>query len=172
MTARLTEAAQNLIIAELRLKLPNTLRDVQADWGDNLVSLEPPPFGSYFIYPQAQGYACPAIFVIDEGMDLRLDAMKSNFINGDASINVSMKVEDRDEFLTTKKAQRYQSALFEILNLAELDSADNLVKLKVTVKRLRQSPLYTIKNAEQDSTKTYYKEIALELKVDFFESFT
>jgi len=167
----LAEEAINLIVSTIQTNIASALSSVSAYWNDGLVTMEPPPSGSYFIYPKAHGYQCPAIFVIDEGPhDFRQAENQSNFINARMAINVSVKIEDQTADTITIKAWRYASALHQILDQANLASSDGTVKIVVKVKRMKPGGLYTLANDESDSTAQFFKEYELYCDVDFFEA--
>jgi hypothetical protein len=166
----LAEAAVCLIVDTIKANIQLALQDVRVYWSDGKVTTEVPPTESYFIYPKAQGYRCPAIFVIDEGTDFRLSTTNSNFINALMSINVSVKIEDKDAYKLALKAWRYASALHAILEQANLVSPDNTVSIKIKVKRSKPGPLYTIENDDPDTSAQFFKEYELFCDVEFYEN--
>lgn len=171
MARRLSEEATILTLDYLKANIATALAAVRTDRADAKVTTEPPPTNSYFVYPKAHGYKCPAIFVIDDGMDFRQPETKANFVNSKFSLVVSVKVEDKDLEKLTFKAWRYQAALHQLLDLTELASSDNLVKLNIVVSSIKPSGIYTIPNAEPDSTATFFKEVTLRCTVNYFEGF-
>jgi hypothetical protein len=167
----LAEAAVDLIVTAIQTNITAALANVRSYWHDGEVTTESPPTGSYFIYPKARGYRCPAIFVIDEGPhDFRQSELKSNFVNAKLSINVSVKIEDKDAYKLTLKAWRYASALHQILEQATLVSSDNTVKIVVIVKRAKPGPLYAVENDDSDQTAAFFKEYVFYCDVEFYEA--
>lgn len=167
----LAEAAVGLIKDAIKANITDALAQVRSYWHDGKVTTEVPPTESYFIYPNAHGYRCPAIFIIDQGPhDFRQGSTQSNFINASLSINVSVKIEDRDAYKLTLKAWRYASALHSILEQANLVSSDKTVKIVVKVVRMKPGPLYTLANDEADSTAQFFKEYELYCDVEFYEN--
>lgn len=166
----LSEAAICLIIDTIKANIGQALADVRTYWADGKVTTEVPPQNSYFIYPSAQGYRCPAIFVIDDNTDFRQSVVNANFINASMSINVTVKVEDKDQYKLALKSWRYASALHSILDQANLVNSDNAVKLVVRVRRLKPGPMYTIPNDDADTTAQFFKEYELSCDVDFYEN--
>ena len=167
----LAEAAVGLIIDNIQANIAAALSNIRNYWDDSQVTTELPPTESYFIYPKAQGYQCPAIFVIDEGPhDFRQADAQANFICARMVINVSVKVEDQDARRLTIKAWRYASALHSILEQANLVMSDNSVKIVVKVKRIKPGPLYTIENDDANTTAQFFKEYGLFCEVEFWEN--
>lgn len=169
-SAKLSEVAVDLVTQAIRDNLELALTEVGTDRGWD-VTLETPPTPSYFIYPKAHGYRCPAIFVIDGGMDMRLSEMQSNFVNASLKMIVSVKVEDQDLDKITRKAWRYQAALFKVLNQIDIANSDNTVKLNVKVRSIKPSEIWTIKPEQPDELASFFKEYQLELLVDHYENF-
>jgi hypothetical protein len=167
----LAEAATCLILDTIKANIQTALGEVRNYWSDGKVTTEIPPTESYFIYPKAQGYRCPAIWVIDEGTNFRLSETQSNFINALMSINVSVKIEDKDAYKLALKAWRYASALHAILDQANLVSPDNAVSIKIKVKSTKPGPLYAIENSDPDTTAQFFKEYELFCDVEFYENF-
>lgn len=135
------------------------------------VTTESPSSESYFPYFKAHGYRCPAIFVVDDGMDFRQSETKANFINAMFSVNVSVKVEDKTMDLLTVKAWRYQAALHSLLDQTTLATQDGKVNLVSRVRKIEPDGPYTYGNDEADETATFFKEYMLKLDVEFFENF-
>ncbi len=174
MARHLTETALTLITDLIKKEIGGALQKIRTIRPDNTVTTEIPPTESYFNYPEAHGYRCPAIFVIDKpnvGMDFRQGEIGANHINALLNIDVSVKVEDRLKRLLVLKALRYQAALHQILDQTPLASSDGKVKLYSRVKRIVPSGLYTYTEDEKDTKAVFYFEYRLELEVDFFENF-
>jgi hypothetical protein len=166
---RLTEETVGLIISHIQTNIAQALTDVRADRPDNQVVTEIP--ASYFNYENAHGYQTPAIFVICETFDFKLDQYQANYINADAKINVSVLVEDKDKNNLTVKTWRYQSALHQLLAQTQLQSTDNKVKLTIKVMNATFSPLYS-KVRNKDSVEAVFrKEVLLECEVNHQENY-
>lgn len=166
---RLTEEAVGLIIAYIQSNIATALTDVRVDRPDNAVVTEVPQ--SYFNYENAHGYTAPAIFVICEEFDFKLDEYRANYINADARINVSALVEDIDKNSLTIKTWRYQSALHELLAQTQLQSSDNRVKLTIKVKKATFSPLYSKVKNKESTEAVFRKEVLLECEVNHRENY-
>ena len=168
----LSEEAVNLILTSIKTNIAPALASIRSYWDDGTVTTEPPPTSSYFIYPKAQGYRCPAIWVVDEGTDFRKSETKANFIDALMSINVSVKVEDKDQYKLAIKCWRYVSALYSILEESNLVSSDGAVKIVVKVNRVKAGPMYTIENDDPDVTAQFFKEYELFCDVEFYQGFS
>jgi hypothetical protein len=166
----LTEAAIFMIQDRIKSEITLALSKVRTYYHDGQVTTESPSNESYFIYPKAQGYRCPAIYVEDAGFDFRQGETKANFVNAKASINVSFKVEDKDQYKLTLKCFRYISAMHQILEQANIVNADKSVKLVVQVKSVKPGPMYTLTESEPDSTAQFFKEYVFYCDVDFYEN--
>ena len=171
MARKLTETDLKLIMAYIKANIATALAAIRVDRADPIVTTEPPPSESYFIFQKAKGYRCPAIFVEDAGMDFRQAEKKANHINALSSINVTVKVQDRKKYLLTIKALRYQAALHQLLDQTPLANSDGTVKLYLRVKRIKPSGLYTYDNSEEDDTADFFFEYMLELAVEHVENF-
>lgn len=168
---KLTETTVNLINDYLQTNIATALTNVRTERNDPIVTTEPPR--EYFIYPRAHGYRPPAIFIICEAFDFRLET-GPNFINGLAKINVTALVEDIDRTRVTIKCWRYQAALSQLLDNTQLTSSDNLVRIVTKQVRHSFSPLYTdmkVKNPE-DPGVVFRQEVAIELEVEHYENKT
>lgn len=160
-TRHLTESAVNLIISTLKANIAAALADIRINRNDNTISMEVPK--DYFIYPKAQGYKAPAVFVIGDNIDFRKRELGANHINCTIRVNLTVLVEDRDADRITKKAYRYQSALSEVLDQQGLTTADNEFKMWVVIQRAAYSPLYSNATDVGQTDAVYRKEVSLEL---------
>jgi hypothetical protein len=169
MTANnLSEIAVDLITAQIKANIPDALAEVRTSRDDAYVTTEPPL--SYFDYPHAYAYRSPAIFVIVENIDFRLDR-GPNCISAKLKVNVNVVVEDKDMSRLTAKAYRYQAALNRVLQQTRLTSSDNSVVYIVKVIRAEYSPIYTNAQAAGDPTGVFRKEVLLECEVENYENF-
>jgi len=170
MSARkLLEGDVNLILAEIKAKMPAALAAVRADRLDPKVTTEKPE--SYFTFERAQGFKTPAIFVIGEDMDFRQAERGANHINALSTVNVSVLVEERNQELLTKKVYRYCSALHEILEQANLSSDDGKLQIFVRVAKMEMSAIYTDSDNPNDPRAVFRKEAFLALNVDHIENY-
>lgn len=156
-----------LISSYIKSNIAASLANVRGLWNDAKVTTEPPQ--DYFIYQKPQGYRLPAVFVIHQQMDFRIAEQKANFINGKSQIDVSVVVEDKDEFLLTIKAFRYQQALHQVLDQAQIISGDNNLKLIVVVYRHTFSPHWAAKEDGSDDVN-FRREVVLECQVEHLEN--
>lgn len=165
---RLTEGAVNLIIDYIKANIGAALDSVAAQVGVPHMTIENPK--KYFIYPKAQGYEVPAIFIISNDFDFKIAENQANMINATIKIMVSAVVEDQDEEILTYKAWRYQSALHTVLNLADINSLDGKLSLKSVVYHMDGSLNYQDTNAPS-SGGVFRKEVILRCQVEHRENF-
>jgi hypothetical protein len=168
-TLWLAEKTVDLIQSAVQTNIASALGAVVSLRGDGYVSAEAPSTQSYFIYGAAKAFRAPAIFTIIDSFDLRNIDRGSNFISANASIMVSVVVEDRDLKRLTHKAFRYQAALHSILHLTSLTSVDSKVRLESRVARVLFSPEYTDAQSKDVPPGVFRKEVALHLDVEHYE---
>lgn len=166
----LAEIAVDLIEAHIKANIGTALTEVRTARADAFVTTEVPQ--SYFIYPKPTpwGYRCPAVFVIVENIDFKLDRGQ-NHINSRMKINVAVLVEDKDLDHLTVKAYRYQAALNKILEETALSDAALTVRYIVKVIRAEYSTVYSNAQRDGDPQGAFRKEVLLELEVEDFEQF-
>jgi hypothetical protein len=164
---RLSEGARSLITDYIKANINAELNTVGAAVGAPQMSLENP--ASYFIYEKPHGYSLPAVYVIVDGFNFRQAEKKANCINAKARINVSVEVEDQDAEILTYKADRYMSALHQILEQADIAEGDGSLKLKVIVVAASFSPKYMAPEGSGAGGK-FRKEIMLQCEVEHIEN--
>lgn len=157
-----TEKTVDLILTHIKSKIATALTEVRTERDDPQVQTPPPR--SYFIYEGSWAFQCPAIFVVPVSVDFNLDR-GGNFINATVDTVVSVVVEDRLKDLLSKSAWRYQDALHNILDNAQLESATGDVKIVTKVKGADYSETFSVQN---DNT-IFRKEVALRLDVEHWE---
>lgn len=167
--AKLTEGTVNLMMTQIQNNIAGALANVRADVNNPVVTTESPR--SYFIYPKAHGYRGPAVFVIADNIDFRKEQRGANFISAVIRVNVTVMVEDRNAELLTRRAWRYQSALYQILDETQLVSADNKLKIVIIVKNARYSPTYTTAKDPSAPEGIFRQEVMLECDVEHWENF-
>jgi hypothetical protein len=165
---KLSEGARSAIIDYIKANIHDELNTVGAAVGAPQMSLEDP--ASYFIFEKPHAYSLPAVFVIVDGLDFRIQDKKSNFVNAKGRINVSVEVEDQDAETLTYKADRYLSALHQVLDQANIFSSDSALKLIVVVYSASFSPKYMAPEGQGDGGK-FRKEILLQCEVEHVENF-
>ncbi len=166
----LFEESSDMIVAHVRANIPAALDSLAFQWGDNLVSLQEPR--SYFIYEEAKGYQCPAIFVLAEDADFR-QAKGANYVNALAYFNVEAMIEDRNAELLTRKAYRYQAALESVLQAEPIVNAERTMKIVVKVVRAGFSPIYTAQDVDQNTPKGMFrKAMWLSCEIEQYEKFS
>lgn len=166
LAAKLTEVAVYLIRTELQASLPAALALVQQERGDYQVTLEKP--AEYFISEKKQILRLPAIFLIPDNMDFHLER-GANHPNAILNMRLSVVLEDRNEDHLTIKSYRYQSAIYDVLNGAQLtDQTDNLT----LIIKVMQVNFYPIYSAHDDTTTkgVFRKEVSLTLEINHFEN--
>lgn len=164
---QIVEKTRNLIIAHIKSNIVAELAAMRADRSDTSVNLDPPL--SYFIFDGAHTYQCPAIFVVVDSAEIPDEIIGPNHVNADVRVYVTIAAEGQDEAGLTIKTDRYQAALFKVLQWQTLVDVPNNVKIKVLVKRFQFSPLYT-KKRTQDNMGNFRKEVVLELEVKHYEN--
>lgn len=171
MTAlNLSEIAVDLLIAKIKTDIPAALADIRTSRNDAFVSTELPQ--NYFDYgvPKPWAYRTPAIFVICDNIDFRLDRGQ-NHTNAVVRINVGVVVEDKDCERLTAKTYRYQAALCRVLQESRLTASDDSVVYIVKVIRAEYSPIYSNAQAEGDVQGVFRKEVRLECELEDYENF-
>jgi hypothetical protein len=124
----------------------------------------------YFIYPKAQGYRTPAVFIVPERQDFKKQERGANHINAETRLNISVLIEDKDAERLYLKAYRYQAALMGLLDQASLTSSDGKVKLTVVVENAQFSPLYSLTKDPSAPNAVFRKEVWLECSVEHYET--
>jgi len=164
---KLTEGAVDLLIDYINTNISAALDAVSGTYTDG-IGLENPQ--EYFIYPKARGLQPPCVFVIADDMDFKIAENKSNFVNAEDRINVSLIAEDTNEERLTRKVYRYQSALHMVLDEANIVSSDNLLSLKVVVYSTAISDTYG-RPEDKGEGGHFRKEVMLRCRVAHFENF-
>lgn len=143
------------------------LASVRTDRGDARVATEPPK--DYFIFDQAIGYKVPAIFVIGDTVDFRLDKGQ-NFIAAVCTVYVSALVDDRTAEFLAYKCWRYQDALHMILDQTELVDEEKNYKNTIKVTKAEFSNTFQMKAQNPGEEKNpFRKEVLLTLEVEHME---
>jgi len=164
---RIMEGTVLPIQALIQRDIAAQLAIVSADRPDNRVSMEPPK--DYFIFDNAIGYRCPAIFIIGDSVDLALDRGQ-NFISSKNTVYVSALIEDRNADLLTLKCWRYQDALFALLDQAHIDVVGANIKNVIKVIKIEYSNTFQAKAQKPgESDNPFRKEVMLTLEVEHFE---
>jgi hypothetical protein len=168
-TRHLVETAVSLVNSQIQANIQAALTDIRINRGDNKVTMEVPR--DYYIYPKAQGFRTPAVFVIGDRIDFQKREKGANHLNMDVKLFVTVLIEDKDAERLTLKAYRYQAALHQILDQVQLSSADNKSKLTVVITNAAFSALYS-KAADDPSgvASVYRKEVSLELDCYMYEA--
>lgn len=170
---RVLEATEQLITDAIKAGIAAALIDVRAEHPlvstpqNRQVNVISPQ--SYFNYVDATDYKLPAVFVIGKTFSGRQADKGANHIAGKAEIQVSVVVEDRTAMACNTQAYRYTSAIYGILEQANLFTADERVKCFVRVERVENSDLFTNTTDKTRSETRFRKEIAFYLEVDHFE---
>lgn len=165
---QLTEIQIRLLDAHLQANLPASLMAVDASRSDQNVSTEPP--STYLWYPKAQGYVCPALFILAEDLPFELSE-GPNFIKAKCRVVLEVVLEERNRQWLTIRCWRYQAAMSSILVNLELTSSDKLVKLKVKQIAHKFSAMYSnVQNDESDDA-AFRKSVVVELEVEHYENF-
>lgn len=168
MAKNIIESTVRLLQDHIRSNLAAALSDVRVERAEPIVTTEPPQRDSYFIYERAVGYKTPAVFIIADNLDM-MKQDGPNSIMALVKIRVSVVVEDLKADHCTIKAWRYQDALFEVLEQAQIVSQNSDVKIVVIVQGATFSPVFTSDQDAKSPRNTFRKEVVLDLDVRHFE---
>jgi hypothetical protein len=172
---RLLEATEQLITDAIKQNIAAAIVDVRAENPavstpqNRQVNVILPQ--SYFNYVDATDYKLPAVFVIGKTFNSQQATKGANHIAGKAQVQVSVVVEDRTSMACNTQAYRYTSAIYGILEQANLFTADERVKCFVRVERVENSDLFTNTEDKTRSETRFRKEIGFYLEVDHFEHY-
>lgn len=161
----LVEETRDLIQDTLKEEISQALAAIRGG-RDKSVTTEPPR--AWFIYEGAAVLQCPAVFTVVDDASFE-DQDGQNFVSMAVRMNVAVVVEDREADKLTRKAERYQAAVFRVLNKRHLQSPNGAVKLYARIARATFSPVYTKKNNSGEGG-LFRKEVVLELEVKHFEN--
>ena len=159
----ITEQVVYLIRDRLRQEMPQALQRVRADRSDAAVNTEVPK--SYFVYAPVQAFLTPAVIVICDNVDMKLEKGQ-NFINCEQTGMISFVVEERDLERLQRKAWRYQDAGFEVIDRWVAEGAD--FKFTVRIERMRFSEDLSMKGDAQTES-VFRKEVVLDFRVYHFQ---
>lgn len=167
MDVQLVEITRDLILDTIKAEIAAALLAIRTDRNDPQVSTEPPR--SYFIYENAQTYQCPAVFVVTERATFPDEATGAGgHVNARVTINVGVVAEDREATPLTIKVERYQAALFQILNQRTLLNGAQNVKVWVRVTDVDFSPIFS--RQQSAGMAQFRKEAVLRLEVQHYEN--
>lgn len=166
--AQLTERTRSMIMALIKANIASELAAIRSDRNDPTVKTNPPV--DYLIYETNLTYKCPCIFVIVDSFEPQDDQLNPNHVNAKVKVFVSAVVEAQEAYALTITTERYQAALFKILQWATLTDTDNNVKLWSRVLRCAFSPIYTKDKKQSDNLGNFRKEVSLELEVKHYEN--
>jgi hypothetical protein len=150
----------------IKANIAGALSDVRVERGDAKVTTEPPK--DYFVYERARTYQTPSVFIIADRVDLMKQA-GPNSIMANVTVRVSVVIEDVKEENLSIKAWRYQDALYEVLDQAQMVSTDGNIKLIVIVQSMLFSPVFTQNTDKKATVNAFRKEVVLECDVRHFE---
>ena len=169
MSARqLVETDVELILDQIKSNITAALLEVSNFRTDQKVALDNPK--DYFIYPRAQGYRTPCVFVIPDRVDFRKDEKAANFIDATSRINVTVLIEDKDAERLELKCWRYQAALHKVLDQVPLTSDDSGVRITIEVMNAAFSPMYSLTQDPSAPNAVFRKEVVLECDVYHYEA--
>jgi len=166
MALNWSEVTKELIIKQVKDNIDASLALVRVDRDDSDVQLT--GFEDYFPYEPANLYRKPALYVVVEEMDLRKRQKKANFVSALVYVNASIVVEERTLDLLTKKVERYQAAVHNILDNQTLLNEAQTLKCHVLVTGASFSPVYTDTQDKDDGK--FIKEAIMKLEVEHYES--
>lgn len=163
---QLVEKASQMIKNCIETNIAAALQLVRNDHTDQLVNTNPPQ--AYFFYETSKALRTPAVFIIADSMDFKLEERMANHINAETFFKISVVIEDRAEDYLTIKAWRYQAALHHVLNQTEIEDTTANVKIVITVREARFSPVFTDSGTQPNN---FRKEVSLDCKVEHYENF-
>lgn len=166
-TRHLVETVVKGIEDLLKSNLPTALTDIRINRNDAFVTLEPPR--DYFIYPKAQGYRTPCVFIIGDRIEFQKIQKAANHINASVRVNLTCLVEDKDAERLMIKSYRYQAAIHEVLDQIQFMSTDGKAKTTVIIESAIFSPLYSNAGEVGNPQAVFRREIGLELNCQLFE---
>lgn len=158
----LTESTVMMIRDLIKNNIASALVDIRAERADAKVPTPVPQ--NFFISDKQWAYRCPAVFIIATNVDLAL-SRGQNHINSKQDVTISVVIEDKDSDALTIGCYRYQDALFEILDGAQVVSADTKIKIVVKVVSVIFSETFSL----QDNNTIFRKEVAVMLEVEHWE---
>jgi hypothetical protein len=161
----LSEITRSLVLTKIKTDIAAKLSAIRTDRADAKVSTE--PFRTYLTYFPAQTLLAPALFVIVDDIDFRKRQKNANGVTAVVNMTLAVVVEERDRELLTIKAERYQTALHEILDDAHLVSSDSQVKCVPMVMRAGFTETYS--PGSQDPQGVFRKDVYLDLEVEHYE---
>jgi hypothetical protein len=170
---RLLEATEQLVTDAIKQNIASAIADVRTENPtgstpqNRQVNVILPQ--TYFNYVDATDYKLPAVFVIGRTFNSNQSKNAANFISGQALVQCSVIVEDRTSMACNTQAYRYSSAIYGILEQANLSTSDERVKCFVRVSRVENSDLFTKSSNKSLSESIFRKEIAFYLEVDHSE---
>jgi hypothetical protein len=160
---KVVESSIVLIRDYLKANMPQALIDVRTDRVDGAVTTEPPK--NYFIYTPASGYQAPAVFVVAESVDFKLNRGQ-NHVNATVRVLCSVVVEDKDAEKLEIKLFRYHDAIHHLLDNLHLD--DTAHELRCIVKVVTSDFGQGLRT--QSAIETIFrKEVMFTLEVEHYE---
>lgn len=163
----LSELEATSLIELIKDNIGAALAAIRANRADQKVQTEEPK--SYFFYEEADALKCPTVYVIPDSFDTRLQIRMANHINAEGRVFVTVVVEDKNGEYVTIKAWRYQAALFEVLDNAEILTTDGRVKMIVKILNCKFSPIFTLTGNPSPSTQVFRKEVSIECSIEHYE---
>lgn len=165
----LVETTVSLMRTYLKANMPAALADLRTERGDSAVTTEPPV--DYFISEPNAAYRTPALFIIPDRINFRINQTGANHINAAVHMRVAVVVEDRDTARLSIKAWRYQAAMHSLLEQRSLTTVSEDVKIVIKVTDATFSAIYTPSQKAGDVQGTFRKEVLLECEVEQYENY-
>jgi hypothetical protein len=172
MSKYLAEIIPAQILAHLQTNMDAALAAETAAFPDGIVPLVQPE--AYFDYEEANPPQCPALYVIEDRIDYRLDR-GPNFISALAVFRCGIIVEDFRAKELTHAARRYANVLHGLLHGTKLDyTVSGSVKVRDILRVASTSFSDTFrKNAEGSAeSNPYRKEFVHEVEIEHYENFS
>lgn len=165
--AQLAETDVNLVQAFIKTNIAGALAIQRTDRNAD-VSTEIP--ASYFFYRKPKVLQCPAVFTVPMRFNFRQAQMGANHVNAIHTMGISVVVEDPQEDLCVVKGWRYQAALFQILDNAQIRGSDptNPVFLTVIIDSQEFSPTFT---DTMSGTNIFRQEVLFTCDINHVENF-
>lgn len=159
------------IEAYLATNMASALSAESAAWPDGITPLVPPE--QYYHYEEASPPQCPALYVLQDQIDYRLDAKGANHINALAIVRCGVIIEEFHQSDAARAARRWANVLHKILNEAVIDyspSGTVLARQIVKVRRTMFSDTFKKDAAASSESGPWRKEFVHELEVEHYEA--
>ena len=173
MSQYLFDVIPSQVIGYLTTNLPAAISQESSAFPDGITPLVMPE--QTYDYEEAEPPQCPALYVIIDRVDFRLQGQGANHINALATVRCGMIVEEFQASALAHAARRYASILHQVLHGSQIDyTVSSVVKVrnivKVSATSFGESFRKNAEAGEQDGP--YRKEFVHELQIEHYENFS